>query len=224
MPKAELRKVDSKDNRVLTRLVCSQIYQQLGFNLRERLDIKNLSRLVCNHIYQQVDFDLSDIIPAKGTTTGIAKNIRVLSHKVCSQVYQRLGITLGDRKLDICIHEKVQLCCNDEGAMLQHAVVNYEERLRCCLHASEVSPDAADSHRLECISSYISRLATLLEAQNRLHEALPFALRDAEVLEQMMGPLHRDTLVAVSNLAQLCWRQEQFDKAEPLFRRVMAGR
>ncbi|KAJ1618984.1 Tetratricopeptide repeat-domain-containing protein, partial [Pavlovales sp. CCMP2436] len=69
-----------------------------------------------------------------------------------------------------------------------------------------------------------ARLASLLEDQGKLDEALPLYMRALKGCEEQLGASHPDTLTSVNNLAMLLEAQGKLDEALPLYMRALKGR
>ena len=64
---------------------------------------------------------------------------------------------------------------------------------------------------------------TELYAQGRYEEAFPFAKQALKLGEQKFGPDHPNTATFLNNLAALYRAQGKYAKAEPLYKRSLAG-
>jgi tetratricopeptide (TPR) repeat protein len=96
-------------------------------------------------------------------------------------------------------------------------LIHAEPHLRCAIENDETT--LGPEHPK--IAAHVAKLASLLQATNRLAEAEPVARRALAVTEAHLGPDHPDVAAGLTDLAQLLHRTDRKEEAEPLMRRAL---
>ena len=97
----------------------------------------------------------------------------------------------------------------------------YHDALSIELLSARLQAERANG---QTTSFTLDTLGQELQAQGKHEEAEPCYREALELDREMLGSLHPDTLIAITNFAQDLQDQGKYNEAEPLFREALKGR